>query len=236
MTIKTTIATLDIRDLNVTTAKLQTSTSSADGVTNAKLADDAVSTAKIVALAVLEGKIGALAVTEGKIGALAVTETKIGDLAVSTRTIGLAAVTTAKIGDGQVKFANLETILDGVSAGQVTGLFHNPDITVDAKGRITNIVEGTVGELTAANFKWNQSLAGTVDSTDGTDGNGDFTIVTDVPSDLNTVRVYKNGLRQRSGAGNDYTIATALGVTTVTFLAGNHPLASDNIVVDYMMA
>ena len=44
-----------------------------------------------------------------------------------------------------------------------------------------------------------------------------------------TLRLYKNGLRQKAGAGNDYTLATA----TITFLAGNIPQTGDNLLADY---
>lgn len=43
--------------------------------------------------------------------------------------------------------------------------------------------------------------------------------------------VYKNGIRQLPGAGNDYTIVDATG--TITFLAGNLPQTGDNVLVDY---
>lgn len=41
--------------------------------------------------------------------------------------------------------------------------------------------------------------------------------------------LYKNGIRQTPGAGNDYTIAGA----TITFLAGNIPQTGDNLLADY---
>jgi hypothetical protein len=44
-----------------------------------------------------------------------------------------------------------------------------------------------------------------------------------------SLAVYKNGLRQQVGAGNDYTLATA----TITFLAGNIPQAGDVVQSDY---
>lgn len=44
-----------------------------------------------------------------------------------------------------------------------------------------------------------------------------------------TLRLYKNGLRQKAGAGNDYTLATA----TITFLAGNIPQTGDTLLADY---
>lgn len=44
-----------------------------------------------------------------------------------------------------------------------------------------------------------------------------------------TLRLYKNGLRQKAGAGNDYTLATA----TITFLTGNIPQTGDTLLADY---
>jgi len=48
--------------------------------------------------------------------------------------------------------------------------------------------------------------------------------------------VYKNGLRQNPGAGNDYTVNTAANPAVITFLTGNIPLGGtvpDVILVDY---
>lgn len=64
--------------------------------------------------------------------------------------------------------------------------------------------------------------AGTVDG-----ANDDFTLAA-TPAG-GTLRVYKNGLRQKAGAGNDYTLATA----TITFLAGNIPQTGDTLLADY---
>jgi hypothetical protein len=44
-----------------------------------------------------------------------------------------------------------------------------------------------------------------------------------------SVKLYKNGIRQRAGAGNDYTIATG----TITFEAGNVPQTGDVLLADY---
>jgi hypothetical protein len=44
-----------------------------------------------------------------------------------------------------------------------------------------------------------------------------------------TLRLYKNGLRQRAGSGNDYTLAT----NTITYEAGNVPQTGDSHVADY---
>lgn len=44
-----------------------------------------------------------------------------------------------------------------------------------------------------------------------------------------TLRLYKNGLRQRAGSGNDYTLST----NTITYEAGNVPQTGDSHVADY---
>jgi len=46
----------------------------------------------------------------------------------------------------------------------------------------------------------------------------------------NTLMLFKNGMLQRAGAGNDYTLATA----TITFLAGNIPQTGDVLLASYM--
>ena len=51
-----------------------------------------------------------------------------------------------------------------------------------------------------------------------------------------SVVVYKNGLRQNPGAGNDYTVNTVANPAVITFLTGNIPIAGtypDVILVDY---
>lgn len=44
-----------------------------------------------------------------------------------------------------------------------------------------------------------------------------------------TLRLYKNGIRQNAGSGNDYVLATA----TCTFEAGNLPQTGDVVLADY---
>jgi len=46
----------------------------------------------------------------------------------------------------------------------------------------------------------------------------------------NTLMLFKNGMLQRAGAGNDYTLATA----TITFLAGNIPQAGSVLLAAYI--
>ncbi len=46
-----------------------------------------------------------------------------------------------------------------------------------------------------------------------------------------TVQLFKNGLRMRSGASNDYTISTA----TITFNAAQIPQTGDSLFADYLI-
>jgi len=61
-------------------------------------------------------------------------------------------------------------------------------------------------------------------------GNAVFGLV-DVPA-LNSLMLFKNGMLQRAGAGNDYTLATA----TITFLAGNIPQTGDVLLAAYILS
>lgn len=78
------------------------------------------------------------------------------------------------------------------------------------------------GGLSSANFADNEVPAGTVDGVNAT-----FTLAA-TPT-AGTQHLYKNGIRQNPGAGNDYTISTA----TITFLAGNIPQTGDALLADY---
>jgi hypothetical protein len=70
---------------------------------------------------------------------------------------------------------------------------------------------------------WSEAPSGTINGS-----NTDFTIAHTPAS--GTLRVYKNGIRQQAGAGNDFTLATA----TITFLAGNIPATGDILLADYL--
>lgn len=70
----------------------------------------------------------------------------------------------------------------------------------------------------------NETPSGTVNGTNPT-----FTLANTPES--GTVAVHVNGLRQKSGAGNDYTISGS----TITFESGAIPLTGDVILVDYLI-
>lgn len=82
-------------------------------------------------------------------------------------------------------------------------------------------VQDTAGTLSPSNFVFEETPSGTINGSNTT-----FTIA-NTPT-AGTVRVYLNGVRQKSGAGNDYTITT----TTITFTTA--PVSGDVIIVDYM--
>lgn len=68
-----------------------------------------------------------------------------------------------------------------------------------------------------------------------TNGAAAIAALSNLPVISNTERVYLNGVRQREGAGNDYTIVLATGIVTFTFnlIAPGPASANDVVVVDY---
>lgn len=82
-------------------------------------------------------------------------------------------------------------------------------------------VQDTAGTLSPSNFVTEETPSGTINGSNTT-----FTLA-NTPT-AGTVRVYLNGVRQKSGAGNDYTITS----TTITFTTA--PVSGDVIIVDYM--
>lgn len=62
-----------------------------------------------------------------------------------------------------------------------------------------------------------------------TSGQAALAPLANIPVDAGTARVYLNGVRQRLGAGNDYTINETTGVITFEFNMKN----KDEVVVDY---
>lgn len=82
-------------------------------------------------------------------------------------------------------------------------------------------VQDTGGTLSPSNFVTDETPSGTINGSNTT-----FTLA-NTPT-AGTVRVYLNGVRQKSGAGNDYTITSA----TITFTTA--PVSGDVIIVDYM--
>ena len=82
-------------------------------------------------------------------------------------------------------------------------------------------VQDTAGTLSPTNFVTEETPSGSINGS-----NTSFTIA-NTPT-AGTVKLYLNGVRQKSGAGNDYTIST----NTITMTTA--PVSGDVMIVDYM--
>jgi len=81
-------------------------------------------------------------------------------------------------------------------------------------------VQSATGGLQASNFVDNEVVSGTINGSNTT-----FTLANTPVS--GTVKLYLNGVRQQSGAGNDFTISSG----TITMLTA--PISGDILIADY---
>lgn len=127
---------------------------------------------------------------------------------------------TAGAGTGASTVSHGHSISGGVTnhAGSSAASSHNNVQPFVVVNRIIRYASAS----TVASPVRNEVPSGTI--------NGSNTIFTiaNIPN-LNTQEVYLNGVRQRPGAGNDYTISGA----TITFLTA--PTLGSNIIVDYFV-
>jgi len=133
-TLQGTIATAQIANLAVTSAKLAsfavtTARLASLAVTSNRLATNAVTTAKLNSLAVTSSRIASFAVTTARIASLAVTSTRLASFGVTTAKLDTAAVTATRLANTAV----------------TAGTYTSATITVDAQGRITGASSGTAG-------------------------------------------------------------------------------------------
>lgn len=82
-------------------------------------------------------------------------------------------------------------------------------------------VADTSGNLSSSNFVVEETPSGSINGS-----NTAFTLA-NTPT-AGTVKLYLNGVRQKSGAGNDYTIST----NTITMTTA--PVSGDVLIADYM--
>jgi|GEM_PF-6179160 len=151
-----------------------------------------------------------------------------GDVTISAAgvaTIGALKVATGMIAANAVDNTKLAQMATMTIKGNNTGGAANPaDLTV--------VQVKTMLGLTAQAGQtrtYNAVPTGTIDGV-----NANFNIAALCAT--GSVVVYKNGLRQNPGAGNDYTVNTAANPAVITFLTGNIPIAGtypDVILVDY---
>lgn len=120
-----------------------------------------------------------------------------------------------KITDGTPGQIMLAGAANAFAATSVTG-----DITISSAGAVA--VNNTAGSgfLKYANIVSNEIPAGTINS-----ANTAFTLA--FTPQASSVSLYLNGARQKSGAGNDYTIAGA----AITMLLA--PTTGDQLLADY---
>jgi hypothetical protein len=81
--------------------------------------------------------------------------------------------------------------------------------------------QDTSGTLSTTNFVTEETPSGTINGSNVT-----FTLA--VTPTAGTLKLYLNGVRQKSGAGNDYTIST----NTITMTTA--PISGDVLIADYM--
>lgn len=82
-------------------------------------------------------------------------------------------------------------------------------------------VQDSSGAISASNFVFNEVPSGSLNGVNVT-----FTLA--YTPTANTLRLYQNGIRLQSGAGNDYTIST----NTITMTTA--PISTDVLLCDYM--
>ena len=82
-------------------------------------------------------------------------------------------------------------------------------------------VQDTAGTLSPTNFVTEETPSGSINGSNVT-----FTLANTPTS--GTLKLYLNGVRQKSGAGNDYTITT----NTITMTTA--PVSGDVLIADYM--
>lgn len=112
--VKNSVGATQIKKNAVVTAKIKNA-----AVTTSKLANNAVTSEKIADAAVTNSKLADAAVTSGKLADNAVTTGKIIDSAVTNPKLAANAVTSGKIADGEVRAADLGTIVEVQNTVQI---------------------------------------------------------------------------------------------------------------------
>jgi len=114
------------------------------------------------------------------------------------------------------------TIVDGdVAAANKDGTTATPSLRTLGAGA-QQAAAGDHGHA-GSTFVDNETPAGTIN------GVNDVFTLANTPNPAGSLHLYKNGIRQRSGAGNDFVLVTA----TITFEAGNIPQTGDVLLADY---
>lgn len=142
---------------------------------------------------------------------------------IATGTWNATTIQVNKGGTGQTSYTDGQLLI-GNSTGNTLS---KNTLTAGANISITNgsgtITIASAGSMQTANYKVRESLVGTVDGV-----NAVFAIGSPLVADKEMI--FNNGLLQRPGAGNDYTISGQ----QVTFLTGSIPQTGDALVITYI--
>lgn len=93
-------------------------------------------------------------------------------------------------------------------------------------GGVVTLSWATITGQQLTEYANNEVPAGTVNGSNNT-----FTVNGGGSIYVGTLRLYKNGIRQTPGSGNDYTVTEGTG--TIVFEAGNIPQTGDTLLADY---
>ena len=127
-----------VADGSITTAKLENSSGSSDGVTTAKIATDAVTQAKIA-----DDAVGADQLASNSVVTASIVDSTGSSDGVTTAKLATSAVTTAKVADDAVTLAKM-------ASGTAGNL-----ISYDGSGDPAAVVTGSAGQVLTSNGSGN---------------------------------------------------------------------------------
>ena len=119
-----------VADGSITTAKLENSSGSSDGVTTAKIATDAVTQAKIA-----DDAVGADQLASNSVVTASIVDSTGSSDGVTTAKLATSAVTTAKVADDAITLAKMASGTDGNI------------ISYDASGNPVAVATGSAGQV-----------------------------------------------------------------------------------------
>lgn len=126
------------------------------------------------------------------------------------------------IGDKAIFFNGLGLVIPVFTSDPAGGDSEVGQIYYNSTSNKIRWYNGTAWAVLGHTHVYSEIPSGTINGS-----NAAFTVATTPAS--GSLRLYKNGLRQRSGSGNDYTLSGA----TITYESGNVPQTGDSHVADY---
>lgn len=194
-------------------------------------------TVRVKAAGITNNELGLGSVDVDNLSDLRVTDAGGLDVSVAAGTIrddntitSVSAVPTLTLTDDATNFvevnssgtvsANTSSFTSGsIPLAQVTTV--SGDITVLTDKRAWLLIDADATGLTESDFVDNETPSGDLDGVDTT-----YTLA-NAPSPTTSLKVYVNGIRQKEGGSNDYTLSGS----TITFTFA--PIATDVILADY---